>query len=294
MEHLHGLGAHLFWWWGRKADGTLTMSECLGGLLTQPQLLESWGRTVLELRRLTDYVVLFPQLERKVRILYSEASAIQDPEAYPLQVRDAYEAVYFLDYPAGFITEKMIREGKLAECSLLIVPGAKYVSEDTVTKIREYHKRGGRLVMVGKESLTFDEYGNKRDVGAVLRKPIQFGSTPEEYAPQIEYLTGSTPEEYAPQLDKAFEEVGIRRPIRAMDKEGKNAWGVELRTATKDAKTIVSLVNLNREPVEIVLRAKGKARPARDLLGGDAVQTNTPLVLLPRRPMLLEMGDRTM
>ena len=267
------------------------MSECLGGLLTQPQLLESWGRTVLELRRLTPYIARFPQLERKVRILYSEASAIQDPEAYPLQVRDAYEAVYFLDYPAGFITEKMIREGNLAECSLLIVPGAKYVGNETVAKIQEYHKMGGRLMILGKESLTCDEYGNQRDIAAILGKPIQSGSTPEAYAPQLDYLTGTTSEEYTPQLDKAFEEVGIRRLVRSVDKQGKRVWGVELRTASHDNKTIVYAINLNREPVEIVLRTQPGARQAKDLIIGQNVQTNRPLVLVPRRPMLLEIGD---
>jgi beta-galactosidase len=291
MEHLHGLGAHLFWWWGRKADGSLYMSECLGGLLTQPQLLESWGRTVLELRRLTDYVAIFPQLERKVRILYSEASAIQDPEVYPLRVRDAYEAVYFLDYPAGFITEKMIREGKLADCSLLIVPGAKYVGDETVAKIQEYHETGGRLAIVGKESLTCDEYGNKRDVAGILGKPIQFGSTPEAYSPQLDYLTGSTPEEYAQQFDKAFAEVGIRRPVRCLNKEGKIAWGVEFRAASRDNKTIAYAINLNREAAEILIQTEPAARRAKDLITGLAVSMNRPLVLMPRRPMLLEISD---
>jgi len=291
MEHLHGLGAHLFWWWGRKADGTLVMSECLGGLLTQPQLLESWGKTVLELRRLTEYVVLFPQLERKVRILYSEASAIQDPETYPLQVHDAYEALYFLDYPVGFITEKMVREGKLAECSLLVVPGARFVGDATVAKIREYHKTGGRVVILGKESLTCDEYGNKRDIAAILRKPLQSGSTPEEYSPQLQYLSGSTPEEYAPQLDKALDEVGIRRAVRTVDKQGKIAWGVELRAASKDKKTIVYAINLNREPVEVVIHTKPGARRARELITGQAMQTNRPLILMPRKPVLMDIGD---
>jgi hypothetical protein len=291
MEHLHGLGAHLFWWWGRKADGTLYMSECLGGLLTQPQLLESWGRTVLELRRLTDYVAIFPQLERKARILYSEASAIQDPEAYPLQVRDGYEAVYFLDCPAGFITEKMIREGKLTDCALLIVPGAKYVGEETVARILEYHKTGGRLAILGKQSLTCDEYGNQRDIAAILGKPILFGSTPEAYSPQLDYLAGATPEEYAPQLDKAFEEVGIRRPVRCVNKAGKIAWGVEFRAATKDNTTIAYAINLNREPAEVLIQTKPGARPAKDLITGLAVPANRPLVLPPRKPMLLEIGD---
>jgi len=291
MEHLHGLGAHLFWWWGRKADGTIRMSECLGGLLTQPRLLESWGRTVLELRRLTDYVVLFPQLPRKVRILYSEASAINDPDTYPLRVRDAYEALYFLDYPAGFVTERMIREGKLPECSMLIVPGARCVAGDTVAKISKFERSGGRVLIVGKESLGCDEYGNKRDLTAALRKPIQWGSTPEAYAPQIQYLDASTPEELAPQFDRAMEELRIERPIRALDTNGKNAWGVELRVASKDGGKVVSLVNLNCRDAQIVLKTKTKPGlgKAKNLIDGRAVKLNTPFVLKPRKPMLLEL-----
>ncbi len=289
MEHLHGMGAHLFWWWGRNADGTLRMSECLGGLLTQPQLLDAWGRTVLELRRLTDYVVLFPQLPRKVRILCCEPSAIHEPNAYPLQVRDVYEAAYFLDYPAGFITEKMVWEGRLADCSLLLIPGAKYASEDTVAKIREFHRMGGRLLIVDKESLKYDEYGNERDMAEFLPKPMLSGSTPETYSPQLDYLTGSTPEEYAPQIDKAIEELGIRRPVRAMNREGEIAWGVELRIAEHQGKYVVYLVNVNVDAVEVQLRTTQPIKAARNLITGRVIDLKGTWTLPPLEPMLVEL-----
>lgn len=275
MEHLHGLGAHLLWWWGRNADGTPRYGEFLGGLLTQPQLLEAWGRTVLELRRLTDYVALFPQLQRKVRILYSEPSAIHEPKAYPLQVRDAYEALYFLDYPVGFVTERMIREGRLADCGLLVIPAAKHVAEDVVAKIREYHQRGGRLAVIGRQSLQCDEYGNERAGADLLKGHL--------------YLAGSTPEEYAPQLDRLYEEVGIVRPVRVAGRDGKPVWGVELRTARKDQQRIISLVNVNRHAVEIVLKVKDGVAGARDLVARQPVVLKDPLVLEPRRPMLISL-----
>ena len=275
MEHLHGLGAHLLWWWGREPDGTPRYGEFLGGLLTQPQLLDAWGRTVLELRRLTQYVVLFPQLERKVRILYSESSAIHDGKGYPLQVRDAYEALYLLDYPVGFVTERMVAEGKLAECALLVVPAAKHVSEGTVAAIREYLQKGKRLAILGRESLACDEYGNPRP--------------PLEWLKADLFLSGSTPEEYRPQLDKMLDAAGVRRPVRAAGKDGKPVWGVELRTAIRQRKRIVYVVNLNKGPAEIVLKAEGDLGRSRDLIAGQPISLAGPFTLEPRKPMLVEL-----
>jgi len=275
MEHLHGLGAHLLWWWGRNADGTPRFGEFLGGFLTQPQLVEAWGRTVLELRRLTDYVALFPQLERKARILYSEPSAIHDSKSYPLAVRDAYEAMYFLDHPVGFVTERMIGEDRLADCKLLVIPAAKHASDRAVEKIRQYREKGGRVVVIGKEAFTCDEYGKPREAADFQRADIP--------------LHGSTPEEYAPQLDRLLDEVGIQRPIRAAGKDGKRVWGVELRAARKADKWVVSLINVTCRPVEIVITTPAAVSHGRDLVANQPVAIDRLLRLDPRHPMLLEL-----
>ncbi len=275
MEHLHGMGAHLFWWWGRNENGTPRFGEFLGGLLTQPHLLEAWGHTVLELRRLTDYIVLFPQLERKVRILYSEPSAIQDPKVYPLQVGDAYEALYFLDYPVGFVTERMVREGKLSDCSLLVIPDARHVNEETVKKIRDYQQQGGRIAVIGKESLKFDEYGKERQTAGFLN--------------DSPCLSGLTPEDYAPQLDSMLDEAGIQRHVRIVGEDGTPVWGVELRTALKQGKHIVYLINLNLHPVTVVLKAKDGIRNSLDLITGEPAKLEDPLILEVRKPMLFQL-----
>ena len=276
MEHLHGLSANLTWVWGRKQNKPKFV-EFLGGLLTQPQLLESWGRTTLELRRLTNYIVLFPRLERKVRILYSEPSTIHDEEKYTDELSELYEALYFLDYPVGFITENMIKKGKLEDCSLLIIPNARFVNEKAVAAIRKYQKKGGTVVITGKYSLKYNEYGAERNISDFLKKNI--------------YLTDSAAEEYAVQLDKIMDEVGIERSVRLLDKEGKNAWGVELRSADKDGRKIVYLINLNRHEVNVTLKTKKQIRQVKDLVSNKMVQLKDTFVLKPRKLMLLELKD---
>jgi hypothetical protein len=76
-----------------------------------------------------------------------------------------------------------------------------------------------------------------------------------------------------------------------MDKQGKIAWDVELRATSNGNNTIAYAINLNREPVEVVIQTKPGARRANELITGQTVQTNRPLILMPRRPMLLEIGD---
>jgi Beta-galactosidase len=284
MEHLHGLGAHLMWWWGRKTDGTPRFLEFTGGLLTQPQLLETWGHTVLELRRLAEYITLFPQLERKVRIYYSESTAIHDARsrphsryvgAHPRQVGEAYEALYFLDYPVGFATDRTIREGMLEKCALLVIPAATHVPEDVVAKISDYRRRGGRVVFVGKESLRYDEYGRER--------------TPPDFMKDCLRLTGSTPEEYASQLDRLFDQAGIQRPVRVAGRDDKPVWGVELRSAQKNGKRVIYLINVTRQNVEVTLKAKAGLERACDLVAGRLVTLQGSFILEPRKPLLLEL-----
>ena len=270
MEHLHGMGAHLAWYW-QTTPGT---AEFLGGFLTQPQLLNAWGRTMLELRRLIKYITLFPQLERKVRILYSEASSIQEGKAYGDKLSEIYESLYFLDYPVGFITEKMIREGKLKDCALLVIPNCRYVNEETVSAIRAYLAKGGKVAIQGREALLYDEYGKKRDIEDFLARNI--------------YLHGNTPEEYAGQLDKLIDTAGARRTVRALDKAGKNVWGVELRTASHQGRRIVYLINQNKDNCEIMLKTGRKK--ARNLVNNQILNIEQPFILKPRMPLLLEIG----
>lgn len=277
LEHFHGLGAHLIWWWTRTATGTPSSPRWFeGDFMTQPQLVEAWGRTMLELNRLAPYVILFPQLERKVRILYSEASCIQST-AYMAEVDKLYESLYFLDYPAGFIAEDQIMSGGLKGCSLLVIPAPTYVKEETALKIKEYQEKGGRIIISGAEAeaLKYDEYGRERNT---------------DFLKATFLLSGVTLQEKSAQFDKIMDEAGIERPVRILAKEGRKPWGVEARCAVKDGRKIVYLINLSRESVEVTVANKGKEEKMRELISNKELKIDAPLVLKPMAIMLLELN----
>jgi Beta-galactosidase len=291
LQHLHGLGAHLLWnYTVRNQHGTPRMLEFLGSILTQPQLLDAWGRTTLELRRLAKYIVLFPQLERRVKILYSEASGIQHNQAvedidevanmhddiYANHLMKIYEALYFLDYQVGFTTEKTIATMGLKDCSLLVIPNTQYVSDKTVEAIKNYLATGGCIIMMGLNALKYDEYGNERDISFFQNNHSL-------------YLKGSSPEEYAPQLDQLMNELDIKRPIRGLDKDNKSVWGIEIRVAETAESYIIYLINQNKYHNDIYLTMTDMPNNALDLIHNKIIAINKPLTVNPRQPILLEL-----
>ncbi|MCX6992135.1 MAG: beta-galactosidase trimerization domain-containing protein [Kiritimatiellaeota bacterium] len=277
LEHLHGLGAHILWWWGRNADGTpQEREEFSGGMLAQPQLLDGWARTMQELQRLSEYITLFPVLERKVRILYSEPSAIVDGQGYSDVLRVTYESLYFLDYPAGFITEKMIVEEELKNCALLVVPNARYVGNEAVAGVKRFVENGGIVAVIGKENFRYDEYGQERAV---------------DFNGRMTPLSGATASEWSIQLDDLMEKAGVERPVRILDAEGNPIEGLEMRMAQKGQSRVIYLVNLRQSSVALVLRQKDKKgkRKARDLINDSEIDLNETILMRPRDIILLEV-----
>lgn len=270
MRFFHGLAGNAMWYWGRHNDAIITFEA--PHLLCHPQVLEALCRTSFDLRRLSKEVIKFPRLERKARILFSESSYIQEIGNYIKNLTKAYEGLYFLDYPVGFLTENQIGAGDLEHCLLLVIPDAKYVKKETFQAIESFVKKGGKVAVIGKDALRFDEYGKKRETGPLLAK--------------CEMIKGTSPREYAVELDRLMDAVGIKRPVRLEDKAGKRVWGVESRTAiTESGHKLVYLINLNADPVTVDLKLN-------DSEGGiDYIQeliTNTKITLPLPDPTLVD------
>ncbi|MFA6716775.1 MAG: beta-galactosidase [Victivallales bacterium] len=275
MQHLHGLGAHTAWWWSRERDGTPRNIEFLGSFLTQPQLLEGWARTMLELERLAEYVTLFPVEERKVRILYSEASSIIDCRGYTNVMREAYEALYFQDCPIGFITEKMIAAGNLKECALLVVPNARYVGDSTVKGVKQFIQNGGKVAVIGKESFKFNEYGHERQL---------------DFPDKTVFVPGHKAAAWFDRFDRLITAAGVKRPVRVLGPDGKPVPGLEMRTVLKGDRRIIYLLNLGHASAELTPGRKNGAVPkVRDLIGNRDLDLNKTIKLPPRGIMLLEV-----
>jgi len=277
-SYLHGLRWSNFWVW---ATGTLGPGKAGAGMKytawSQPRVAWGTAKAALDLRRLAKYVAAFPG-PRQVRLYYSRPSLYRDNSRYPGTLTAAYEAANSLDTPVGFVTDKMIRAGKLAGVKLVVVPAAKYVQTDVLRALRDYVNGGGHLLLIG-ECLTVDEYGRKHP------------GTPLPANDHITRINTGTARELVDPLEQAETAAGVVRPVRCLSADGKPAWPVECRTVLIDGKRVVSLVGLNKKPSRVHLIAKPPVRAWRDLLT-DTKDVPNDFTLQPLEVRLLETEER--
>ena len=273
---IHGVGGIHFWLWDRTR--AIKGHEHLGdgGILVDPAVTETIGRTCLDLRRLAKFVVEFPRQKSEVRILYSYPSIIHQGDEYLIQIKDAFKASFFHNVPVRFITEKQIISKKWDGCKLLIVPGAEYVTEECFEGVRQFVKNGGTVVLIG-EPFKFNEYGDRREkslgnLSGILR---------------IEKVP-SSPIEYSGLVDEWLTAAGIRCPFKITEAQtGKNVFGIEARIAEIDKEPILYVSNWNSKPTNVLIEIDGKRPTFINLVDGKHI--SNPITMEPLDIYLLKV-----
>lgn len=279
LNFLHGMRASTIWYWGRnnsyaRRGGAKWFPH---SLLTQPQLLDAYGRTSLELRRLANYIIKFSQTERKVRILYSKTSAILDDRNYFSQVVNSYQALNFLDYPVGFLTENQIVKGELKDKKLLIVPLATHIKEDTFQAIIRYVKEGGKVLVIGDSSFNFDEYGRKRNASSFFKER------------NVKLISVAPRQDYLEIFNEEFDKEGISRPVQVIGDNDQKIWGVELRSVKVKDGHITYLINLTKKEIKVKLKSKRRMQEVKNLINNKE-KIDFPFILKPMEPLLLKIN----
>jgi hypothetical protein len=258
-EVLHGQAATLVWQWADQLPWAWkSQYDC------RPEMMDALGRASLDIRRLTPQIVKFWQAPREVAILYSKSSLAWS-DMTENSIYEWYLTLTCLDAPVGFVTEKQITEGKLKDFKLLIIPKTNYVPEEVYRGIREFAKRGGKVVM-SPPSLEFDEHGKKR-VGNIPGMAVD--------EPGVEK---------APKYDRIFDLANIRRPVRVGN------YQVEARTVEAGSgKWVMYVMNRSNTAQEIKLKGDKKIGKVRELISGKEVGLSFKIG--PAVVMLLEIDS---
>lgn len=293
LEHLHGMTMNLMWRWGRNEEGAPRFSwlgdietESIGCSCTHPRRMDAYGRVMKEINAYGPEVRALADQPRSVRLYYSLDSYIQDPGHVPA-VRRAYESLYSLGVPLGFVTERMLARATSADVKqyrVIVVAGAAYLSDAAVKDLRRYAAEGGRVVFLGSGSLAKDAYGRPR------------GDLTIKNAVQVPCTATTTPEELTPQLEAIVEKAGALRTFVCSDatsSDRSSAFGVFLRSARIDGADIVYLLNLNPTDKKVRLLRKGApVTQCQDLFhANDPVET-AAITLKPLEARLLRAVDQ--
>jgi len=269
---VHGRDMSTIWTWGYTTDKS---SLQYGHLGLRPESVSSVSKASLDLNRLSYEVSAIANRTPDVAILFSNASRVH--EKYHVNAIDvAYKAAMYAGKKVGFVTDRNIAE-KLGQYETLIIPVAEYVPDAVYNAIVDFKANGGKLVIIGANSLLYNEYGTKRDNSAAKQDVSVISSTVKDKnkisSPTIETLRDM------------FVEDSIIKVVDA--NTGELAEGIEWQYAPYKGGYIVNIYNYGDAKNLQVLENGELCYDYKELISNTNVTDTVSLGYMERNLMLI-------
>ncbi len=279
LATLHGMNVSTNWFWGRNSDGSPKGnggSGYPGSVLQQPKIYHEILSTMIDLNAHSEAIDALQHIRKPVRLFYSETSAINSL-AYMENVFDTYESIYFDGYAIGFVTENILQTQSSSQWDVVVIANAETVKSSEITALQNYLNNGG-TVIIDNASLLKDEYGN-------LHSQILNANTGT--------LITTTTNNIKTEVDNFLNTKNIIQPVKITETNplGANVKGCVHRSVDINEKTVVNLVNITKEPINIHLELTNGVTniEAINLLNGKTV--SIPFTMQPEEVLLLEIID---
>lgn len=254
---IHGQCGSTIWVWERSFDPP---HDFYGSIMHRPECAEAVGLANLDMNRAALEITAIQRAPAQVQILQSTTSWVRDGQSYRDCLESLYTALSFTGLKIGFIGERQLEDGVLPKAPVVIVPDVTHLSEKAYSALARYK---GRLVMVGENCLTRDEYDRPRTIALAADRSI----SPAAWRDLWKALLTRLPS------------WRLSAQVDVLDADDQPVWGVTWRGADTREGAIVNLCNERHDLVTIKLIRKGRPVKAVDVLTGEPVEGT--FVLLP-------------
>ncbi|MBC7888242.1 MAG: beta-galactosidase [Ferruginibacter sp.] len=113
---------------------------------------DEYKQIATEFKKIEKFFPYKPQPEVALAFSFpSQVASASFPELHDAQLQNCFSAFYFRNMDTKVV--EISRSKTLASYKLLIVPGVAVMDEATATKIREYVKNGGTVIMTGNSAV---------------------------------------------------------------------------------------------------------------------------------------------
>ncbi len=277
QEAIHGQSSTTTWMWERTYSHT---HDFAGSIMHRPACTEAMGHVALDLMRLAPEVDAFQRKRPQVVLLWSLAS-VMPGEQHIAAMEQVYEGLNFSGVRLGFVTERQLNEyaatGEvplpLREAKVVIVPQARRAPEATITGLRRFVQRGGKVVFVG-DCFREDEYGHRRPQVDLIAEQCKLPETSQDV------LTWA---------ENRFSDWGIERRVVVRTADGQLPWGVEYLAVAYDGRWLVNLSNYHRRSQQVQILLDGQPIGGQDLISGQPVPAICEVPML--RPLLVSLAQ---
>jgi hypothetical protein len=195
------------------------------------------------------------------RMLHSVPS-MTDRDSYVRSLYGVYAGCSFSGWAVRFLSERKVDKGDFDGAKIVVVPDARRVSDATFAALEAFAKKGGRVVVFGKDALLANEYGKMRPGRQAVRDRLF----------RVENAISSRT--YCSILAAELAQAGLRPPVKVVSEGGKpSPFGVITRTGrTVDGRETLLAVNVLGEPAKIFVPGRW-----RDVLTDAIVSGKTVL-----------------
>ena len=283
MSAIHGRSMAALWIW----DRSLTRKETYESVMFRPDVVEQIGEVSLDLNRLANEVYAVMNTEAKIGILYSEASRVYQYEHLNSMYK-AFEACLFSGVKPGFFVESAPE--KLHQYDIVIIPSSQYVKKSVINELKTYAQNGGKIIIIGSNSLKYDEHKdlhNSTDVSAVTSRAQILPVTSQSYL--METPTRDTLFEA---ISSAAEEKQLTNVEIIDNSTGKKVRSVEYMTADINCGKLVSICNYDWDAdknVSIYINGKKITTGITELRSGDTLSGE--FTLKSYEPILVQIEE---
>lgn len=161
---IHGKCGSIIWFWDRE-QRSARGGNLHNTLLTErPETVAAIGKMTLDLNRLSREIVSIIESQAKVGMLYT-LNNVPYADDYMNVMYTTYSKLGENGQKTQFIVESAMENLNDVKC--LIVPHVVSIKDDSFDAIRAFADKGGKVIILGKDSLTKDEYGKERDADKI-------------------------------------------------------------------------------------------------------------------------------
>ncbi len=281
MGAVHGRNMDCMWIWDRSQD----REETYESIMYRPDVYEKLCEVNLDLKRLADEVYALIDAPYKVGILYSKTARVYC-RGYVNAVYNAFEYSLYNGAKAGFITESTLSDAE--DYELIIVPYAGYVTKDTLDMLKRHIQNGGRVIVLGENSLMYDESGAEHDA-ADVRYVLDNSEVISAYdSGNYVYFDE---EQFSEIIAEQVSSLGLS-DIELIDSStGERVKDVEYTSAEYNGKTLISICNYdwdNDKQISIYVNGM-QLESAKELRSGETISGGMQIKSF--EPVLLEVSD---
>lgn len=289
---IHGGGMQAIWMYSdfdrNLQQGNGNEFEPQVNLLQLPKSLRDCYVNNMDALRLAREVNALYTAPRNVGILWANTSWGYNAR-FMNGLFKTYENAIYNGQRVKFVTEYTLEQ--LDKIKLLVIPGTTHILPDTLAAIKNYVDNGGRIVVIGKDSLSFDDFNQPNDretVDYILSKATIIDSNVLAAGGTLEL-----PENYDEIMTKEYESAGLVNVVLKDAETGEKVKGVEWISNELNGKTVINPFNYDRnntKTVEIWINGE-KVNKFTDLKGRKTY--NGTITLGCQEPYLIEVDGES-